>query len=234
MGSFINHGKAQLKNEKFFRFISRLKSSISFVFLPLKIEGHQLLSPGLELDQSIDVNTRNLIGYESRFDYLISNTFGIQFSILTSLSKKQYNHSILGIWKRVELNQTGQLNYQLSASLYSRKLGLNHVQNVFSETIIYKGKKFDSGSFQYFSEQRDYGLSTTLNFDYRFKRAITLGIFARYFYTFGGNAGLYIREKGEFWFWNRSSIFDQGGLTIKRDKIIKNNFQFGITFSLGL
>lgn len=204
------------------------------MFLPLKIEGHQLLSPGLELDQSIDVNTRNLIGYESRFDYLISNTFGIQFSILTSLSKKQYNHSILGIWKRVELNQTGQLNYQLSASLYSRKLGLNHGQNVFSETIIYKGKKFDSGSFQYFSEQRDYGLSTTLNFDYRFKRAITLGIFARYFYTFGGNAGLYIREKGEFWFWNRSSIFDQGGLTIKRDKIIKNNFQFGITFSLGL
>ena len=234
MDSFINHSKAQFKKEFFFRFISRLKSSIGFVFIPLKIEDHQLLNPSFELDQSIDLNTRNLIGNESRLDYLISNTFGIQFNTLTSLSKKEYNHSLLGVWKRGELSQTGQLNYQLSASLYTRKLRLNHGQNVFSGTIIYKGEKFDSGRFQYFSEQRDFGLSTTLNFDYRFTRAITLGIFTRYFYTLGGNTGLYIREKGEFWFWNRSSIYDKDGLSIKQNKIIENMFQFGVIFTFGL
>lgn len=229
LDSALSQNKRQHKKEKWFRFFTKIQYSYAFVVIPLRTHAHRLLVPSLGIDKSIDASKIDHYSLQTRMDYKITNTLGIQFSKTRSFSKKEYVHTVLGVWKKGELNTTGLWRYELASSINYRKMRINHGQVTTSETVVLNGKEFDSGRIEYFSEQRDFGWSVSMQLKYRLSNSATWGVFGRYLHPIGGKSGFYAREKGEFWPWKREGLFDESFLNSTSQPIMENYFQYGVS-----
>lgn len=218
------------KKEKLFRALSRFRFSISFSIIPFSINQYNLVSPELGLNKT-ETNRKDYeVLFDSQNDFKIKNNWGLRISSARSFNKRRFENTGLGIWKEGEINLNGRWNYELSTLMEYRKLRVNHNEITLGETIFYKNKSFDSGHIEYFSEQRDFGLSIGLGLYYQWRKNTIIGFYGSYFHSLEGQYGLFLQEKNEFWFWNKARIFDKKALSSVHDRILENNFQFGIKY----
>ena len=222
--------KTKNKREKIFRFFDRLRSAFSLSLLPIKINAHRLEAPMLGINMNFENETKVLYAYQFRYDYSFKNNWGVNLIGASSLEKQEYESYALGFWKENEIDMNGRWRYEISTAFENRKLRINHGRFKFQEPFSYEGKKFDSGELNRFSEQRDFGVNMKFSLNFRCTEKTIIGLFGSYFFPINSQQGLYLEEKKEFWFWNKSKFFDQNALTTSHDKIIENDFQMGLNF----
>ncbi len=196
--------------------------------IPFSVNQHQLFSSEFGLNKTEIARKEPILALDFQYDFKIKNNWGLRFLNGSSLRKKQFENYSFSVWKESEINLNGRWKYGLSTSIDYRKLRINHGEVVLGETVFYKNKKFYSGLIEYFSEQRDFGWSSKINLIYQIKGSTTLGVYINYFHPLIHQQGLFVEEKKEFWFWNRSRLFDKNALTSSQSKIIENNLQLGL------
>ena len=218
------------KREKLFRVLSRFRFSISLSIIPFSINQYNLVSPELGLNKTETDRKDYEVVFDFQNDFKIKNNWGLRISSTSSFNKRRFENTGLGVWKEGEINLNGRWSYGLSTLMEYRKLRADRNEITLDETFFYKNKSFDSGHIEYFSEQRDFGLSIGLGLYYQWRKNTIIGFYGSYFHSLDGQYGLFLQEKNEFWFWNKARIFDKKAISSVHDRILENNFQFGIKY----
>lgn len=219
--------KHKNSKDKLFSVLKRFKVFTSFFRVPFKINNHEIQSTLLDLNTNIDDQKRNIYAFQLGYDYNIKNNWGFRYFQSSSIQKKEYENYSLGLWRKNDIDISGKFNYILSSTLDYRKLRLFHNRLNFENSFFYGGKKFDSGELAYFTEERNYGLSVNLSFNYQLNQTFLIGSFVNYSKSLISQNGLYLEERKEFLFWDKSTLFDQSSLSSSHQSIIENSFHFG-------
>lgn len=226
ISSDIQSGKNT--KDQLFKFLKRFRTSFSLILIPINVNYHFISHNQFGIDKVINEHNKNLYAIQIRYDYRFKNNFGLAFKTDNSLQKNQFENFSLGVWKEKEINLEGSWKYQLSGFFNFQKLRVNHGELVHKDVIIYSNKTFDSGVFEYYSEQQNLGFTTSINLNRRIAKKLSLGVFVDYFYPLYKRQGVLIKEKNEFWFWNKSSIFITDHSKDSSNDLIDNSFQIGL------
>ncbi len=217
-------------SSKFLRFLSRISFSINFDYLSVNSNTYRfsILPLGLDFEKVSGLQRIPVLSYMN--EYSLTNTTGITFESSKALQNKTYEAMAVGPYFKNEISKRGRWWYQLNGNIGFRNL--RHLSEVvsFSEKFKVGQKTFDSGKVALYGEQQEWFFSPGFQFYFHSTPNLKLGFGVNYFIPIRIRTGIFIQEKNEFWFWNRSKRFQKGVLDFNGDQFLENRLKFRLSF----
>lgn len=186
------------------------------------------LIDSVNADKSVGISIATIISYE------IGGFALIEFGGFSSFRKNNFSSTFLNLqyeW-RIDKEATSLLSFGVRASYFKQRVFLQKISN--SDAFSVNGKKFDSGKFETYFEQRSFTISPIVTYLHKIGRSAYL--------EFGGflpintfmKNGIFLIENDSFF--KRKRAFTGENLTITPgDEVLISNIPnlfFGIRWKL--
>ena len=221
-------------NSKFLRFIRKLSFLVGLDYLDIRSKAYHFSMPILDLNIEKLPQSTLLKVLSFKYNYSLSNTTGLVLESSKAIQDKSYEAIALGLYFRNELSTRGHWWYQFNANTGIRNLRRLLEVVTFSEPLRIGGENFDSGKIALYGAQQEWFFSPEIHIYYQLNPSLKLGFGMSYFFPIQTQTGLFVQEKNEFWFWNRSNVFQKGDSYFKTDQYLKNNLKFSFNFEFKL
>lgn len=227
----LNNLKTSNLRNNFSSFITKLSFDFKLSVLPLKVNSHVINFQPLNKVITIPDKSYLLYIYSLVYRYALRNDRGVSLQSSSSFKSKQFSNTSIGIWKKGEISLNGKLGYFLDVKLGHRQNRLNNKSFAFDSPFNYFNKKFDSKSISLYSNQRSFTLDPSFTLLYKITPKVTVGAHFSYVVYLSNSVGLLVEEKNEFWFWNKSKVFNELDINRTRKTIVDNNLEYGFTLN---
>jgi len=222
--------KSQLNN-KWLQVMTKIRSELGVSGLSIVQNPYQFSSGDFEIYRKNKAKELRPI-LISNTSFLISNPWSAFTEIKSSFKKRAYIDINLGISYQDEISLRGIWRFRLKSSLGNRKIRDQVDEILLSNPISLNAKHFDSGRVTLYSERRETYWGAGFNLIYKIKEHLSLGIDWTYYLPLFSKQGLFVVEEDEFWFWNRTQLFQENSQD--QTKWFQNNFSLGLSFYFSL